>query len=188
MKTNMDINLIPKEYRRRGLNIEGLFSKAGIIVIGLLILSLLIYGGLLIYCKNIEKRTDDIIKQITDLESKRDFTIENTIDKTGTKLDLVEDAFKNHLYWSQFFAEIEKNTANTVYFSDSKFSIADNRISAILTGKATSYSDIARQMVSFKEDPALEQIEISAISAGEEGGVSFNLALVFSKSILLKKY
>jgi hypothetical protein len=184
----VDINLIPKEYRKRGLDIGGVFSRAGMIVLGILILSLLIYGGLFIYCNNVDKKTKDTEQQITNLQSGRDLATENIIDKTGEKLALVEDIFKNHLYWSQFFAEIEKATVNKVYFPESKFSIDNNKINVNLSGKATSYSDIARQMVSFKENPSLEQIEVSGITTAEAGEINFQLALIFSKNILLKTY
>jgi len=184
----VDINLIPKEYKRKGLNLANIFSKTGGIVLILLILSLLVFGGLFLYSQLLNKKLDNIKQEKSDLESRRDSQTELTIEKIGKKLDLVENLFKEHLYWSKLFSEIEKAVVPQVYFSESKFNFIDEEVNLLLAGKARTYTAVAQQMVSFKENSSIEKIEVSNISLSESGGIDFDLSISFSKSVLLNKF
>lgn len=182
-----DINLVPEEYQKKGISLGAVFSKTGGIVLILLILSLLFYGGLLFYQKKLQTNLNSINQEITNLESKRDKTTEEAILSADKKLNLAEDLFKSHLYWSDLFGNIEKAVVPDVYFSESKLDFANEKVDIGLTGNAKTYTALAQQMVSFKEDPSVESIAVSKISLSESGGIEFDLAIVFSKSILINK-
>lgn len=181
----VDINLIPKEYKKRGISLAGIFSKAGGITLGLLILSLLVYGGLFFYEKKFVNESKNIQEEIINLESKRDSAKEKLIVDTDKKLDVVKDLFKNHFYWSKLFSKIEELIEANVYFSESKFSFAADKTSVVLVGSARTYTALAQQMVSFDGDPLVEKVEVADIALDETGGIRFNLSIIFSKNILL---
>ena len=181
----VDINLIPKEYKGRGLDFANIFSKTGGIALILFILSLLIYGGLFFYSQALDKKLESVKQEITTLDSKRDSTTESAIDTADKKLELIEGLFKDHFYWSKLFSEIEKAVVPQVYFSESKFNFAEEKVNLLLSGSAKGYTAVAQQMVSFKENSSVEEIEVSNIRLNDSGGVEFDLAIVFSKSILL---
>ncbi|MBU4284963.1 hypothetical protein KKF60_00680 [Patescibacteria group bacterium] len=183
----IDINLIPKEYKKRGISLAGILSKTGGIILGLLILSLLTYGGLFFYQKSVKDELKGIIQEITNLESKRDSVKEELIVGADKKLDIVENLFKEHLYWSKLFSKIEELIDINVYFSESKFSFENEKVNILLAGSARSYTALAQQMVSFKEDPLVEKVAVSDIALSEIGGVKFNLSITFSKEILLSE-
>lgn len=183
----VDINLIPKEYKKRGISLVGILSKTGGIALGLLILSLLVYGGLFFYQKNIQKELNGITQEITNIESKRDSAKEKLIVEADKKLNVVENLFKEHFYWSKLFLKIEELVDINVYFTESKFSFESEKVNISLSGNARTYTSLAQQMVSLKEDPLVEKVVVSDIALNENGGIKFNLTIAFLKKILLNE-
>lgn len=182
-----DINLVPAEYRKKRMGLGAIFSKTVGIILVLLILSLLVYGGLLIYKKSLTQERNNLDKKISDLESKRDSKLENAIYKSDKKLISVENLFKNHFYWSNVFVKIEQLVVPRAYFTDAKTNIVDASVSLILTGKSNTYTDLAKQMVSLEEDALVEKIELSDIKSNEGGGIEFVLTILVSKPILINQ-
>lgn len=182
-----DINLVPEEYQKKKISLGAVFSKTGGIALVLLILSLLFYGGLFFYQKTIEKNLNSIKQEITDLESKRDKTTEAAILEADKKLNLTENLFKDHFYWSELFGRIEDAVVPEVYFLETKLNFASSQITVDLSGSARTYTALARQMVSFKEDIMADSVTVSKISLSENGGIAFDLMVVFSKSALITK-
>ena len=180
-----DINLIPIEYRKRGIDLGGIFSKAMWIVLVLVILSLLIYGGLLIYRKSLTTKITDLNEAIAQLEAKRDKSLEASIVGADKKLGVVENLFENHFYWSKLFAKIEELVVADVSFSEMKTSLVDAKMNLTLSGNAKSYTGLAEQMVSFKEDKLFESVELTSLKSSESGGLDFTLSILVSESILM---
>ena len=182
-----DINLIRTEYKRRGISLKGIFSKAMGIVLALLILSLLIYGGLLIYKKSLSKKIENLKQATKELDSKRNTSLENSIYGADKKLNSVENLFKNHFYWSKLFAEIEQLVISDVYFSEIETVIIDGKLDLTLSGNAKTYTGLARQMISFKEDALADKVELSNLKLSEAGGIDFTLSVSMLKSILINQ-
>ncbi|MFH1129211.1 MAG: hypothetical protein V1686_00530 [Patescibacteria group bacterium] len=182
-----DINLIPKEYKRKGMALGTIFSKTGSIILILLILSLLTYGGFFFYKKQIQKNLDGINQEIKNLESKRSSDLEKSIYGADKKMNLVENIFKGHVYWSKFLTKIEELVVPQVYFSESKFGIVGNQVDVILSGSAKTYTGLARQMVAFSEDPSVEKIELTETTLNEDSGIDFGFSILFSKNILINE-
>lgn len=182
-----DINLIPTEYKKKGINLGANFSKTIGIVLALLILSLLVYGGLFIYKKGLTQKVDNLNKSISDLESKRDNKLENSIYSADKKLNTVEGLFKDHFYWSKLFAKIEQATVPDVYFTEAKTAFADNKVELTLSGNAATYTSLARQMVSFKEDALIEGVDLGEVKLNESGGINFVLSILASRVVLINQ-
>ena len=182
-----DINLIPSEYKKRGLGLRVIFSKVMGIVLVLLILGLLIYGGLLIYKKGLTKQVTDSKQAIDKLESRRNQNSENSIYVVDQKLSAVESLFKNHFYWSKLFTKIEELVVADVSFSEMKTTFIDNKMNLTLSGNAKTYTGLARQMVSFKEDKLFEKIDLTGLKLNESNELDFTLSLLVSKSILISQ-
>jgi len=162
-----------------------IFSKTGGIILILLILGLLLYGGLLFYSQKLNKTLNDVKQSITDLDSKRSPQLEDTIIKTDKKLVLIEGLFKKHFYWSQIFGKIEELTVPQVYFSETKMSFADEKLNIIFAGSSPTYTALAQQMASFKGEPLVEEVEVSNIALSEQKGIKFDLSIIFSQNALL---
>jgi hypothetical protein len=180
-----DINLIPKEYKRKGVALGAIFSKAGSIVLIFLILSLLVYGGLLFYKKGVQKNLDNIVQEIVNLEAKRSDSLEKSIYSASQKMVLVQNIFTDHVYWSKFLAKIEELVVPQVYYSASKFTIVDNQINVTFLGNAKTYTGLAKQMLAFSQDPMVQKIDLTKTTPSDGGGIDFGFSIVFSKKILI---
>lgn len=179
--------LLPKEYERK---IERKPFAPGISIVKILfiflIISLLIYGGLVVYERYfLKKQLDEIVSagQQVDLET-RISDIKKVIE-ADKKLELLKQLLNSHVYFSQIFKFIEKNTEGKVYFNKFSANLASLKIS--LSGKAASYSNLAKQLKIFSEQKEINKVDVSNINSSPEGKVNFSLEFDFNKSLLLKK-
>lgn len=181
----VEVNLIPKEYKKRKERLATIFSKTGGVVLVLLILSLLLYGGLLLYQNKLNKNLDSIKKEIEILEQKIDWDKGQAIIDLDKKLGILKDLFEDHLYWSKLFSKIEELTLPEAYFSEAKLIFSGDKVNVGLFGNTLTYTALARQMKSFQEESLVEKVKVSNISLSSEGGIKFDLEVIFSKDILL---
>jgi hypothetical protein len=181
-----DINLIPKKYKGSEETVSAIFSKIRGIILILIILGLLLSGGLLFYKKDLNKKIDSVKKDIAAIDAKRDSEKETSIIDFDKKISTLKGLVANHFYWSQFYLKLEELTVPNIYFYDIKISYAEEKISVALSANASNYIGVARQMLSFQEEPLIEKVEIAGISLSAEGGIKFNFSITFSKKALLK--
>ncbi len=180
-----EINLVPIEYRERKERWKKVFSKTTFFMLFLIILSIGVYLGSIIYGKKLNANLDSIKKEIVSLENKRDPEQEKTIIDLDTKMSILKEIFQKHTYWSLVFKKIEESMMPEVYFSDGKVSFEGDKVHLQFSANTLSYTSLAKQMVVFQEDPLTQKIEVSNISLSEEGGINFNLSVVFPAKILL---
>lgn len=180
-----EVDLIPKEYKKKKDKLLVFFPKIGGIILVLLILSLLFYGGLLLYENSLNKSLDKINEEIRIIDRERDLETEEKLINLDRKLGVLQDLFKNHVYWSKFFSKIEELTIPQAYFPQVSFVISGGSIKVNLSGNTLSYTTLAKQMVSFQEESSVEGVSVSGIALSNEGGVNFKLKVNFSKNVLL---
>lgn len=179
--------LLPKEYERKierkpfapTINIVKIF-------IIILILTLLVYGGLIVYERYfLKKQLDKIISagQQLDLET-RISDIKKVIE-ADKKMELLKQMLNSHIYFSQFFKFIEKNSEGKVYFD--KFSADLSSLKVNLSGKAATYSNLAKQIKILSEQKEVKKVDVSNIISLPDGRINFSLEFNFDKSLVLKK-
>lgn len=69
----------------------------------------------------------------------------------------------NHIYWTNFFAWLEKNTLSTVSFGG--FS-GDNKGEYSLAGQAGSFAEVSWQVKQMASDPMVLDVEVKSVSSG----------------------
>jgi hypothetical protein len=92
----------------------------------------------------------------------------------------------NHVYWSNFFSWLERNTLSTVKY-DSFSGGLDG--SYVLTATAPSYADVSWQVKAFRNDPSTKKASVTSVkSAGSAaaGQVNFTLSLQVDPAIFKK--
>jgi len=95
----------------------------------------------------------------------------------------------NHIYWSNFFSWLEKNTLSTV-----KYGAFSGNLSGVynLDAQASSYADISWQVKAFLNDPLTKSVSVSNATAAKSkdknqiGGVNFVIALKVNPEIFKK--
>lgn len=104
-----------------------------------------------------------------------------------------------HIYWSNFFSWLEKNTLSTVKFAS--FS-GDASGAYTLSAEALSFAEVSWQVKAFLNDPFVKNVSVSSVSAlnqkdkeknisvdkstGNEKGVNFSLSFELDPSIFKK--
>ncbi len=182
-----EISLIPKDYKGQ-LGAKTIFSKVGILALVLVILTLLIYGGLNFYGQSLDKQLNDIKSQLEETNKQRDVAFEKEVISLEKSLKNLKILLKNHIYWSDFFAKLENLVVPQVSFSNFKAEFKDDKsINLTLKGRTSSYTQLAKQMASFGQEPLVSDITVSGITIGAQGGVEFTLNINLLKDVFLKK-
>ncbi len=97
----------------------------------------------------------------------------------------------NHIYWSNFFNWLEKNTLSTVKFDG--FS-GDVKGHYALNARAISYAEVSWQTKAFLSDPLVKDVKVSSVNLSiskdktkaADQGVSFGLDFNISPDIFKK--
>lgn len=96
----------------------------------------------------------------------------------------------NHIYWSNFFNWLEKNTLSTIKFDG--FS-GDTKGTYNLSAKALSFSEVSWQVKAFLNDPLVKKVDVSSVAVdaskdkeATSNGVSFSLNLELSPDVFKK--
>ncbi|HZJ42116.1 MAG TPA: hypothetical protein VFD51_03890 [Patescibacteria group bacterium] len=159
----LEVNLIKEEaqldfdWRRNG--------KALIFVLGVTIFIILeIYFGLIWWKQDEEVRLEGIRAEITAVSRQSSQMRIDAKDALAyqEKTKLVGSLLDNHIYWTNFFSWIEKNTLSTVSFNG--FSGSNNGDYS-LSGVAGSYAEVSWQAKQFLSAPFVRDVEISTASS-----------------------
>ncbi len=75
----------------------------------------------------------------------------------------VDSLLKNHIYWTNFFSWLEKNTLSTVSYGGFSGTL-DGKYS--LSGTAGSFADVSWQVKTLLEDPMTLKASVASVNAG----------------------
>lgn len=152
-----------------------------------------VYYGLDWWQKQEEQKTvvinaeyEDVGRQIRNIDTNaKDFTI------FKDKLALTKQMADSHIYWTDFFTWLEKNTLNSVtYDGFSGNTLGDYSLSA----KAKTFSDISWQTKTFRDNKSVDLVSVDSGSSGQgadkkvvSGEVSFSLSLKVKPEIFYRQ-
>ncbi len=96
-----------------------------------------------------------------------------------------------HIYWSNFFNWLEKNTLSTVKFDS--FS-GDTKGKYSLNAKALSYAEVSWQVKAFLNDPLVKKVDVLSVNSSlskdkgktSDSGVNFSLGFELDPAIFKK--
>jgi len=151
-----------------------------------------IYGGLIFWEKQVNMEGELILSDI-DSAKKNIENMEKNLNEINIfqkKLNKVATILDQHLYWTNFFDFLEKNTLAEVYYTGG-FS-GDTNGEYNLPAVADGYSSIEGQLKVFRNSEEVISAESYKGSMGkgdsEGGSVSFDIDLKVRPDIFLKKY
>lgn len=180
-----DISLIPKDYKEKKISFGAIVSKTGVLVVVLVVLSILAYGGLFFYKKSLNNQFQDLQAKIKEIREQRDREFEKKAGSLDIVLRNLNTVLEKHVYWSNTFSKVGELTVSQVSFSDFNGTIEkDGSVNVVLKGKTSGYTYLAKQMKSFSRKELVSDIKVSGITLGTEGGIEFGLNIKFSKNIL----
>ena len=189
----LEVNLVKDE-----VGIEFNWSKHLLsLFLTLFVASLLvveIYYGLDWWQKQEEDKTvalnaeyEEVSHQIKNISNNsKDFSI------FKDKLTITKQMADNHIYWTDFFNWLEKNTLNSVSYSGFSGDISG---ACSLGATAKTFSDISWQVKALKDSPLVTSVWVDSGSSGRsdvknlssESNVSFSLGLKVKPQIFFRQ-
>lgn len=179
---NDGVDLIPASARIRS------WSQMDTLLFITAICALLVVGsfyGVIFYQKEqIKKIQLGSNQQIGDIE--REILSFNDLNKEitelGNQIKIANSALNEHIYWTNFFALLEKYTASEVYY---KGFTSGNNGGLTLTAIGTDYQSVARQLKVLEQENAKEFVRSAEITSARASdlGVEFNITLVLNPKL-----
>ncbi len=176
------VDLVPqlskvKSWKQIGsLAVITLLASAGVVVV--------FYFGLLTWNSRLtiigEKTKENI--QITENALVEFEESVKRINNTGQEIQRVYDLLNKHIYWTNFFALLEKYTLPEVRFSGFA---ATNSGTLTLNANAPDYATMAKQLKILQTENAKEFVTEVEISGGTKSdtGVNFSVSLVLNPDL-----
>ncbi|MFA5184037.1 MAG: hypothetical protein WC456_00760 [Patescibacteria group bacterium] len=185
----LDVNLVKDEvqisfdWRKNGLTLFLVLAIAALFVGE-------IYFGLDQWEKQEARRTQILEEQVA-LTNAEISKLKNQIGAAlayKEKSAAFSDLLDNHVYWTNFFSWLEKNTLSSVKYE--QFSGGLDGL-YVLNATAKTYADVSWQVRSFLKDPLVEKATVAsaeATSEGEDltGDLNFTITLQVKPEIFKK--
>lgn len=189
----LEVNLVKDEFgvefnwRRHLVSLFLALLVAGLFVVE-------IYYGLDWWQKQEEEKTVALNAEFQVITNQVKNINNNAKDFTAfkDKLNLTKQMADTHIYWTDFFNWLEKNTLNSVSYGS--FS-GDTSGTYTLSATAKTFSDISWQVKAFKDDKFTDLVRVDSGSssrtdektAGVESPVSFSLNLKVKPQIFFRQ-
>jgi len=195
-----EVNLIP-DTTVSGKDKRNKLRDLGYIVVVLVVLVLLAYGGFKLYERKITADTVavEIDIQTVSAQIAKYQGIQTEAKEISDRLAALEQILKTHVYWTPFLSVVESLTLPTVYYTSMTGS--STSLTFTFDAIAQDYSQIAPQVASFRESPFVTSINISAVQAFQSStvisetsavtdaqdrtGVSFKMTVQFSPDVFI---
>jgi hypothetical protein len=154
--------------------------------LSILFLVILSWGGLFFYAKSTDKKISEVKSKQTGFQERiNKISLANIMD-LQKGLAEAKALLASHIYSSNALRVMEELTLPNVQWESFSLSIATNNIA--FTGRAGSYTTLAKQMLIFEKDKdkRILKLSVSSISLDHNGGVSFGASITLNKELFNK--
>lgn len=166
----MAVEIIPKPAQKLPLwqNILFYFS------ISLLIASVCSYFVLNHFIKKAETHLADFEETLIK-KTPAEEALETEVLEHQKKIKDFAQLIDQHLYSSKFFDFFQKLCHPRIWFSQVSLNPPDNQVA--VSGEADNFVTIGQQMLIFEQESLIKEVNLSQLSIGERGNVTFTLSL-----------
>jgi len=173
------ISFIPQKENRK-VDYHGQGPGLIILFSGIMLaISLLAFGGTFLYKNLITKQVKTLEQSLERTKSSFDDPFISELNTVSSKIELGKKLINEHGYLGGLFVFLEKNTLKNVALTSFDYSGSEE---VRLGGIARNYTSVANQAKSYKEDSNVEDVDVSGLTLGEGGVVSFEALITFSPS------
>ena len=153
-----------------------------VFVISIIILlgSVLFYLFLLNQEKKYKSKIDEIRAEILKEQKEREKDIKE-VSEINDRISTFSKIGQSHLFLSKVFEILSKTTHPKVFYTAFDLNPEKNNLS--ISGLTENFFTLAQQILLFKENEMVKEIEISKISKTKEGKVDFSLNLILKEEI-----
>lgn len=173
----MPIEIIPKKAPKLplGLNILFYFS---------IVLVLVSFSGFFIL-NHLEKKSADNLQNLEEVLAKKktpkETALEEEILKYQKKINNFSILINLHQSPLNSFSVLERTSHPKVQFTN--FSLNSEEFEIVLSGKTESFQTLGQQVLIFKNENLIKDVNLSKLSIGKEGGAEFTLSLSLDPEI-----
>ena len=111
--------------------------------------------------------------------------LENEILTYQKKINHFSGVIKGQLETSNIFGLIEKQCHPSVWFNNFSFDARGGGV--VLSGEAQDFQALGQQMLIFRGEEMIKNVNLASIQIKEGGKIGFNLSLSFDPSIFIFK-
>ena len=182
----MSLNLIPPthsyEKKKSHLGVFSLKKTAnpkrlmvwGGFFLGI-ILIFLFYFVVRIYKSSLNKKLQTLSNEAQEIKKEKIALRRSSgLGDFQAKVDALSNLIKNHIYWTEFFNFLERNTTSKVQFTT--FSADANSGRLDLEGNTPTFTDLAGQMITLKKQKLVEQLRLTSLRISDEG-IKFHFSI-----------
>jgi hypothetical protein len=172
------INLVPEGFRQKK---EKTSKKLVIIPIVLAVITGIVCAGLFFYEKTLSDKVSGLDNEIDQINQKISNELDTEVISFQKHLNNLKKMLDDHIYYSNVFGLIEKNTVPTVSFESFNGDVSSRKVQ--LEGKAISFSSLAKQVVAFREAEEISRVDFSSASIGTDGGIGLDISLFLKQEM-----
>jgi len=143
--------------------------------LGLLLAAVLAYFILGSYLKKAETTLRNLEETLTKGRTAEEITLEKRVFEYQKKIEDFSKVINQHLFSSNFFEFIEKNTHPQVWFARMDLNVRGGRVE--LSGEAEDFVILHQQLQILRAHPLAEDLNLSKIAIGKKGKVDFGISL-----------
>ncbi len=180
------LQLLPENRRKIDVKVPGQNRLIGI-GMGFLIVVILIYGGLILYGKSIDKKIESADKQLAEIATQASAKKDSmeALNIISKQMAITEQIINNHTFWSIAFSKIEDRLAGAVQFKSLSAQAADATLN--IRASTDTYATIARQLAAFTGTDGVTDVSLDGVNTLTTGKLDFNTKLTFNKEKFLKQ-
>lgn len=140
-------------------------------------------GGLFLLNRAQKEARQALVGEVKEKENNLKGGILNQIFTLEQRLKNLRSLLSGHVFPSNVFTFLEKNTLPEVRFLNMVFDAEARKLD--MSGEASSFSVVSRQVNIFERDPQVERVEFGGLSSSGANLAGFKLTIMFKKSFLL---
>lgn len=151
------------------------------ILIELVVVLLLAFGGLKIYNTSIQGKILSAEEDIKKLDSQRDLALEKEIQADIAKFKKIEPLLNSHIRAKNIFDILERDTYTAAQISNLDFNAKEKTLTLSVT--SPSATALALQTSIFKSDSDISKVEVGGFSFSPEG-MRFQLKITLNPNVI----
>lgn len=171
------IEIIPKPVQKLPLWHNFLFYFS----ILLFLVSLTGYFLLKHFSEEISQEIKDLEEILTEEKTLSEVVLETKVLNYQKKIGNFSQLIKKHKRISKIFEFFESICHPKVWFS--RFNLSREPFQLRVSGETENFHFLEQQILIFKKEPLIEEVNLSNISFGEKGKVNFSLSLTLNPAL-----
>lgn len=152
------------------------------------LVSILIYGGLLLYKNSLSNEIKTLADSLERAKAAFEPSLIKELKNLSDKISASQKLLEKHISSAAVFDFLEKNTLKKVRLRSLKYSASEKEgVIVLIEGTTDGYKTLAQQGDVFEKDKNVKSISFSGLNLGEKGLVNFSAKLSLGPSFIIYK-